>query len=168
MGCATLTRWGVVLIAVVQLCACGRGSDPSQTALSTHQASKAHAVADPDQADLVSAVSSAGSVDPVNLKFRVPEPPRVGQPVHVQLVLEQQQGLDITHMLVSLQAQDGLDIESNRSIEFEAPAVGATQHMVVDLRARQDGLLNLTATVLVDAGNTSLTRNFSIPLIATP
>jgi hypothetical protein len=71
-------------------------------------------------------------------------------------------------MLVSLQAQDGLDIESNRSIEFEAPAVGATQHMVVDLRARQDGLLNLTATVLVDAGNTSLTRNFSIPLIATP
>jgi len=166
MGCATLTRWGVVLIAVVQLCACGR--DPPQTALGTRQASKAHAVADPDQADLVSAVSSAGSVDPVNLKFRVPEPPRVGQPVHVQLVLEQQQGLDITHMLVSLQAQDGLDIESNRSIEFEAPAVGATQHMVVDLRARQDGLLNLTATVLVDAGNTSLTRNFSIPLIATP
>jgi len=166
MGCATLTRWGVVLIAVVQLCACGR--DTPQTALGTRQASKAHAVADPDQADLVSAVSSAGSVDPVNLKFRVPEPPRVGQPVHVQLVLEQQQGLDITHMLVSLQAQDGLDIESNRSIEFEAPAVGATQHMVVDLRARQDGLLNLTATVLVDAGNTSLTRNFSIPLIATP
>jgi hypothetical protein len=84
------------------------------------------------------------------------------------LVLSQQQGLDITHMLVSLQSGDGLDIESDHSIEFDSPVAGATQHMVVDLRVRQQGLLSLTATVLVDAGNSSLTRNFSIPLIATP
>jgi hypothetical protein len=30
------------------------------------------------------------------------------------------------------------------------------------------GVANLNATVLVDAGNTSLTRSFSIPLIAAP
>ncbi len=71
-------------------------------------------------------------------------------------------------MLVSLQAGDGLKLDSDRSIEFEAPAVGATQRMVVNLQAQQQGLLSLNATVLVDAGNTSLTRSFSIPLIAAP
>jgi hypothetical protein len=167
MGWATLTRWGMALAAAVLLCGCGRDSD-APVEHSRHATPKVRALSDLDDADLVSAVSTAGSVDPVNLRFKVPDPPRVGQPLHLELVLSQQQGLDITHMLVSLQAGDGLDIESDHSIEFDSPAAGATQHMVVDLRARQQGLLSLTATVLVDAGNSSLTRNFSIPLIATP
>ena len=54
------------------------------------------------------------------------------------------------------------------ALNSDSPVAGATQHMVVDLRVRQQGLLSLTATVLVDAENNSLTRNFSIPLIATP
>ena len=113
-------------------------------------------------------MSPGGSVSPVGLKFRVPEPPRVGQLLHLELVLAQEPRLDISHMLVSLQAGDGLLLESDRSIEFEAPAAGATQRMVVNVRAQQEGLLGLNATVLVDAGNSSLTRSFSIPLIAAP
>ena len=166
MGCATLTRWGMTVIAVALLYGCGRESDTQESEQHlSHSATKTQNSTDPDAADLVSAVSTAGSVDPVNLKFKMPDPPRVGQPVHLELVLFQQQGLDITHLLVSLQATDGLEIESNHSIEFDTPVPGAIQHMVVDLRPRQEGLMSLTATVLVDAGNTSLTRNFSIPVI---
>jgi hypothetical protein len=120
------------------------------------------------EADLVSAVSPAGRDGSVSIKFRVPEPPQVGQPLHLELVLTQERGLDISHMLVSFQPGDGLLLESDRTVEFEAPPAGATQRIVVNLRAQQPGLLSLNATVLVDAGGTSLTRSFSIPLIAEP
>ena len=162
-----LTQWGIALTAGALLQGCGRGSEPSPYR-ATHPKVVAAPVASGDEADLVSAVSPAGSSGPVGLKFRVPEPPRVGQPVRVELVLTQDPGLDISHMLVSFQPGDGLAIESDRSVDFQAPATGATQRMVVNLRAQQEGLLNLNATVLVDSGNASLTRSFSIPLIATP
>ena len=106
------------------------------------------------------------SAEPVGLKFRIKEPPRVDQPLHLELVLLQQPGLDINSLLVSLQPGDGLVVESDHRFEFRQPAVGASQHMLVTLRAKQLGVLNLGATVLVDAGATSLSRNFSIPLIA--
>jgi hypothetical protein len=162
---ATLTRWALVLTAAALLDGCGRNSEPKSYRLAHRPIDAAAAAA---EADLVSAVSPAGSVGPVGLKFKVPEPPRVGQLLRLELVLAQEPGLDISHMLVSLQASDGLLLESDRSVEFEAPATGATQRMVVSVRAEQEGLLRLNATVLVDAGNTSLTRSFSIPLIAAP
>jgi len=155
----------MALTTVALLHGCGRDSEPRANRLAHHP------IVDPvaaDEADLVSAVSAAGTIGPVGLKFRVSDPPRVGQPLRLELVLAQEPGLDISHMLVSLQAGDGLVLESDHSIDFDAPAIGATQRMVVNLRAQQEGLVSLNATVLVDAGNTSLTRSFSIPLIAEP
>jgi hypothetical protein len=164
MGRLAAIQWVMALTAVVLTCGCGRGSEPS----SDPAAPTRHAPAAPGDADLVSAVSAAGPVGPVGLKFRVPDPPRVGQPSRLELVLTQESGLDISHMLVSLQPGDGLKLDSERSIAFDAPAPGATQRMVVSFQPEQQGLLNLNATVLVDAGTTSLTRSFSIPLIAGP
>jgi len=162
---ATLTRWTLALTAAALLYGCGRDGESKSHRLAHSPIDAAAAAA---EADLVSAVSPAGSVGPVGLKFKLPEPPRVGQSLRLELVLTQEPGLDISHMLVSLQAGDGLLLESDHSIEFEAPPPGATQRMVVNVRAQQEGLLSLNATVLVDAGNSSLTRSFSIPLIAAP
>ena len=155
------------------LAGCGRGTDPGQSA--PDRAARGNAAASADaaalanaEADLVSAVSAAGSVAPVGLRFRVPEPPRVGQPLRLELVLTQQAGLDIDHLLVALQPGDGLAVESERSFEFQSPPAGATQRMAVTVRPQQPGLLSIGATVLVDSTNTSLTRSFSIPLIAAP
>lgn len=119
-------------------------------------------------ADLVSAVSSAGASAPVSLKFGMAQPPRVGQPQRIELVLVQQSGLDIDNLLVSLQAGEGLALESDHSFEFQSPAAGATQRMAVTVRAGQAGLLNLAATVLVDTANSSVSRTYSIPLIVAP
>ena len=74
-------------------------------------------------------------------------------------------GLEIDSMLMSLQPSDGLALESDRTVEFKAPAVGATQRVTVTLHADQVGLVSLGATILVDAGSNSLARVFSIPLI---
>lgn len=161
-----LIRWATALTAITLLCGCGRESEPKNFRIS-HQPVKDPGAA-ADEAEMVSAVSPGGSTSPVGLRFKVFDPPRVDRPLRLELVLAQDPGLDIGHLLVSLQPGDGLVLESDRSIEFEAPPPGTTHRMTVNLRAQQPGLLNLSATVLVDTGNTSLTRSFSIPLIAQP
>jgi hypothetical protein len=132
-----------------------------------HQTDAANAAAAAD-ADMVSAVSAAASAGLVGLKFRMPRPPQVGQDLRLELALVQPPGLDIELMLVSFQPGDGLLLQSEHTLEFHLPAVGATQRMAVTLRPLQAGLLSLGATVLVDAGSTSVSHSFSIPLIAVP
>jgi hypothetical protein len=161
----------MALTASALLGGCGRDADSGQVAGGHTTQVRGGATAAAMEEDLVSAVSagsSAGSGAPVSLKFRMPQAPRVGQSQRIELVLVQQPGLDIDSMLVSLQAGDGLTLESDRSFEYQAPAAGATQRMAVTVRAGQAGLLSLGATVLVDTANSSVTRTFSIPLIVAP
>lgn len=169
--------WAVTLLAAGLLTGCGHSADSARAEHAAHaqartgaerDADAAAAAATAEDADMVSAVSGVASVTPVGLKFKLREPPRVGQPLRLELALAQEPGLEIDSILVSLQPSDGLALESDRNIEFHAPLAGATQRMVVTLRAQQPGLLSLGATVLVDAGTTSLSRSFSIPLIAVP
>mgnify|MGYP001351481966 FL=1 len=159
----------MTLIAGALLGGCGRDASPGQSVRGAHTArTGAVATAASTDADLVSAVSSAGAAAPVSLKFRMAQPPRVGQSQRIELVLVQQPGLDIDSLLVSLQPGDGLAVESDRSFEFQSPPPGATQRMAVTVRAGQAGLLNLGATVLIGTANSSLTHSFSIPLIVAP
>jgi hypothetical protein len=158
----------MALLTLALTTGCGRGSDsPPAAAGHTTRLHPGPAATDAE-ADLVSAVSSAGAAAPVGLKFKLDAPPRVGQALHIDLVLNQQAGLDIDSLLVSLQPGDGLAIESDHSFEFQAPPAGATQRMTVTARPQQSGLLSLGATVLIGTANGSLTRTFSIPLIAAP
>lgn len=171
-----MALWWVTLAATALLTGCGRGADQARAEHASHSQAKVGAARSADavaaataaEADLVSAVSTARSSTPVVLKFHLPQPPRVGQPLQLELVLSQQPGLDIASVLVSLQPGDGLVLQSDRSFEFHAPAPGATQRMAVTLRADQPGVLSLGATILVDVGDTSVARNFLIPLIAMP
>lgn len=158
----------VALSALALAMGCERGSDPAPTAAG-HAARLNSAPAGANtEADLVSAVSSAGAAAPVGLKFKLAAPPRVGQPLRIDLVLNQQAGLEIESLLLSLQPGDGLAIESDHSFEFQSPPAGATQRMTVTVRAQQPGLLSLGATVLIGTASGSVTRTFSIPLIAAP
>lgn len=167
----TMARGLVALVIVGLLAACGQGADKARA---EHQARaearegagrSADAAAALD-ADMVSAVTTGSSTTPVGLKFRLKEPPRVGQTLHLDLALMQEPGLDIDSIVVSFQPSEGLALESDHLLEFHTPVVGATQRLVVALRAQQPGLQSLNATVLVDSGSTSVARVFSIPLIA--
>jgi hypothetical protein len=172
----TIARWSMMLAVAALACGCGRDADRMRAEHAAHAQARvgadrtagAAAAAAAAEADFVSAVSSATSAAPVALKFRMQRPPRVGQPLQLELVLSQQPGLDIDSMLVSFQPGDGLQLQSDHSFEFRAPAAGATQRMSVTLLADQAGLLSLGATVLVDSANASVARYFLIPLIAMP
>lgn len=128
----------------------------------THRLEAAGAEAD----DLVAAVSNADTATPVSLRFKLPEQPRVGQPLRLQLALAQAPGVDIDVIHVSFQPREGLDVQSERSVDFVSPAVGATQQMLVTVLPRQAGVLALAVTVLVDGNSSSIARSFMIPLIA--
>lgn len=163
-----------MLGAVALLSGCGGGADAARSQHEAQTAARAGAArlagdaaaASAADADMVSAVSTVASATPVSLRFRLGDAPQVGQALRLELALLQTPGLDIDTLLVSLQPSEGLQIESERTVEFHAPAVGATQRIVVTLRPQAQGLLSLGATVLVNTGGGSLTRNFSIPLIA--
>jgi len=159
----------IVLVSIFALAVgCGHGADPAPGASGQAARLNSARAGTRGDADLVSAVSAAGATTPVGLKFGLAAPPRVGQALRIDLVLAQQSGLDIDSLLLSLQPGDGLAIESERSFEFQSPPPGATQRMAVTVRAQQPGLLSLGATVLVATASGSVTRSFSIPLIAAP
>jgi hypothetical protein len=158
----------VVVFTIALAVGCGHGTDSAPAASGQAARLNRAGVGARGDADLVSAVSAAGDTAPVGLKFGLAAPPRVGQPLRVELVLAQQAGLDIDSVLVSFQPGDGLTIESEHNFEFQSPPPGATQHMAVTVRAQQPGLLSLGATVLVATASGSVTRSFSIPLIAAP
>ena len=130
--------------------------------LATNRLAAAGAEAD----DLVAAVSNADTTTPVSLRFKVPEQPRVGQPLRLQLALAQAPGVEIDSMHVSFQPREGLDVQSERTVEFVSPVVGATQQMMVTVLPGQAGVLGLAVTVLVDGNSSSIARSFMIPLIA--
>ena len=170
-----MARLGTIPLIAVLAAACGRdaGDARAQHEARAHgkgnSAPSAEALAAAAaEADFVAAVSSAASDPPIRLKFRMQQAPRVGEPLQLDLVLTQPAQQEISSMLVSLQPSDGLSVVSQRSFEFRAPAVGATQRMSVTLRADVPAVLGLSATVLVDSGNTSVAYNFLIPLIAIP
>jgi hypothetical protein len=176
MKSTTMARWSMMLAVAAMACGCGRDADRVRAEHAAHAQARAGAdrtagaaaAAAAAEADFVSAVSSASAASPVVLKFRMQQPPRVGQALQLELVLSQQPGVDIASMLVSLQPGEGLQLQSEHSFEFRAPAAGATQRMSVILMADQAGVLSLGATVLVDSANTSVARYFLIPLIAMP
>ena len=171
-----MARWLVTLAAAALVTGCGRGADQARAEHTAHSQAKAGAERSADavaaasaaEADLVSAVSSTSSSTPVALKFRIQQPPRVGQPLRLELVLSPQPGLEINSITVSFLPGDGLALQSDRTLEFHSPASGATQRMDVTLRPEQAGVLSLGAMVLVDSGDTSMAWNFLIPLIAMP
>ncbi len=171
-----MARWGMTLALTVLAAGCGSGADQARARHEAHEQAQAGAgrsaaavaAANAAEADFVTAVSSAQTTTPVVLKFRVQQPPHVGEPLQLELMLSQEPQVEISSMLISLQAGDGLSVLSERSFEFRAPKPGATQRMNVMLRADAAGVLSLGATVLIDSDTTSTARYFLIPLIAVP
>jgi hypothetical protein len=171
-----MARWGTMLALTVLAASCGSGADQARAEHEAHSHARASggrtaeeiAAASAAEADFVAAVSSAPATTPVVLKFRMQQPPRVGEPLQLELALSQEPQVEISSMLVSLQAGDGLTVLSEHSFEFRAPKPGTTQRMNVTLRADSAGVLSLGATVLVDSETTSVARYFLIPVIAVP
>ncbi len=152
------------------LAACGSSGNSTPTSktrtVSSAARLKASAPNDAIDADMVSAVSSGGAGPPIGVKFRLETRPVVGAPAQLVLALVPTPGLEISHIHASLQPEEGLQLQSARTIDIDSPQDGATLAQDVTVVPQQEGVLSLSATVVVDYGKTSIARTYVIPLIA--
>ena len=162
-----------LLIAVLSLLACGCGSHSSSPGAgqsgsgSTHRASaRQNPGASAADRDMVAAVSQGGSAPPIGLKFRLETRPVVGAPAELVLALIPTPGVDISHIHGSIVPSEGLQLQSPRTFDIDAPQSGASLEQDVTVVPQRDGVLSFSASLEVDYGDTSIVRTFVIPLIA--
>lgn len=168
----TLTRRGafsaaaalLVLLAGLQGCskiehAVGK-RPPSRTTSATPT--------DPAQlalAGMVSAVSSSKPTNDLQLKFELRNRPVVGQPVDVDLALIP--GQDLERIYTTFQGSDGLDVTVGaKTDEIKRPPVGVPITYAITIVPQREGVFSVSAAVLADSSGSSVTRTFSVPVIA--
>jgi hypothetical protein len=131
----------------------------------TQAAKKAVVDASKLRPDMVSAVSASKAGPPVTLKFALNQRPMVGQPIEVEIALIPIS--DLTRLFARFQPSTGLTlVKGAESPQFERPKTGEPIHHTVTVMANVDGIYYITAAVVADAEDSSLTRTFSIPVIA--
>jgi hypothetical protein len=159
-----------LVVLSLTLCACGSSQGPAGQATSprtARHASPSVAPADSIDADMVAAVSASGSGPPIGVKFRLETRPVVGAPAQLVLALMPTPGLEISHIHATLQTDESLQLQTPRSFDIDDPQDGAILAQDVTVVPQREGVLSLSATVVVDYENTSIVRTFIIPLIAT-
>ena len=116
--------------------------------------------------NMVAAVSATKGGAPVEVKFELRERPQVGQPVDIDIaVLPVSPNLERVHAI--FQAGDGLDLVSGgETALIEKPADGVPIRHTLRILPKRDGIFVVSAVVSVDTASESLSRTFSIPLIA--
>lgn len=116
--------------------------------------------------DMVAAVSNVPSTTPVSLHYRLADAPQVGQPVTVELALVTDASVHILRLHLSFRADEGLELRGNPTVDVEEAEASGTLRRQVVVVPRQGGVLQLHATAVIDSGNESVARVYSIPLIA--
>jgi hypothetical protein len=158
MACATI------------LVACGHSSsNPAAAGLSQQQNRDSRAgrrAADLVDPDMVTAVSSARSTTPINMKFALSARPVVGTPVTLTVALIPAPDAGISHIHASFQPADGLQLLADRALDISNPAPGQPIEQQLSVVPQQAGVLLLNATVLVDMDGGSMARGYTIPMIA--
>jgi hypothetical protein len=114
---------------------------------------------------MVAAVSTSRVAGPVDVRFAIAQRPTVGQPLDVELALTPAKDLDL--LFARFQAAEGLELVKGMETEhLEHPRPGEPVSHIVTVLPKADGIFYVTATVLADTDTESLTRTFSIPIIA--
>jgi hypothetical protein len=151
-----------ILVAALALSACGSAEPDPSTANPNSARPGARNTGRPD---MVAAVSSSRTPGAVDLRFALSGRPTVGQPLDIQLALTPTVELDL--LFVRFQASEGLDLVKGAETEhFDRPARGAGLTHSVTVIPKSDGIFNLMATVLTDSPKESITRIYTIPIIA--
>ena len=114
---------------------------------------------------MVMAVSSARSSTPIGMKFVLLARPVVDTPLTVKVALIPAPDAGISHIHASFQPGDGLQLQSERTLDINEPEAGTVIEQQLSVVPQQTGVLSLNATVVVDMEGGSLARSYSIPLI---
>jgi hypothetical protein len=148
------------------LYACGSSSGPASATHTAPRPKSAAASANTTDPDMVAAVSASGSGPPISVKFRLDSKPVVGRPTQLVLALIPTEGIESSHIHGAFLAADGLLVQSPKSFDVDVPHGGDLVQQEVTVVPQRDGVLSLSASVVIDYENTSLSRTYVIPLIA--
>ncbi len=163
-----LLSHGVLILAVTAvLGACsqsGPAAAPGATGKNSGPRSKdAKGAVDPD---MVSAVSLTGSsTNLLGMKFKLAAKPQISTPLQVTIELVPASDTKIDRAVLSVQPGEGLLLQSDRQNEMRDLLPDNPPQQTVTVVPQQAGLLNLNATVLIEAEGQTITRTYSIPLI---
>ena len=149
---------------------CGSGDKGITSVSSTKALEKGHkTLAKPGEenlADMVSAVSTAKSGPPVELRFSLAGRPEVGQVVDVEIAVIPRAPVPDS-ISAMFQAAEGLDVIDGSQLDRVEKLVDGTPiRHVVKIIPKRDGIFALTAVVSFAQQNQDLARTFSIPVIA--
>jgi hypothetical protein len=115
---------------------------------------------------MVTAVSSAASTTPIDLKFRLEGRPEVGRPLQVTIALIPDRNARVARIHLSVQGGDGLRIEGGTSTDIDLSEADTVVQRELQLQPLQAGVHTLSITTLVDTDSASIARTYSIPVIA--
>jgi hypothetical protein len=152
-------------VLLAALSGCGKtehaGSAPAASARAAKKPADAAELA---LADMVNAVASGKPSGDIELKFNLRARPTVGEPVDIDLAIITAQDLD--RVYASFQAGEGLELtQGAKTPEIAHPAVGVPIAHTLTVVPQRAGVFYVSAAVLADSAQQSITRNFSIPLI---
>lgn len=155
-----------LVLLLVQLNGCGTAKHTGSAAQSSRPTTKrAPDAAEVALANMVSAVASGKSSGDIEVKYELRDRPVVGESVDIDLALIPGQDLDRVYAV--FQASDGLELtKGGKTPDFEHPSPGVPITHTVSIIPQRDGVFYVSAVVLVDSANQSVTRSFSIPVIA--
>lgn len=160
--------WAAATLAVLLAALNGCGKTEHVGSASAPGRHAAKAPQDPAVLALANMVSAVGTGKPygdIQLKFDLRARPVVGEPVDIDLALIPIHDLD--RVSATFQAADGLEVtKGGRSPEFSRPPAGVPISHTLTVVPQRDGVFYVSAVVLADSASETVTRNFSIPLIA--
>jgi hypothetical protein len=115
---------------------------------------------------MVSAVSAnPGSTGLVKLAFSLAKRPQVGEPVDIELALTPT--VELQRLFARIQVAEGLQLVSGgETDQIENASAGVAVGHKVTVVPKADGIFYITAAVVADSEKESVTRTFTIPLIA--
>lgn len=152
----------LLLAAAVTLVGCDFGESGSAKSVSGAPVRKPVT----GESEMVAAVSAAraerGLVD---MRFTLEKRPKVGEPVDIEVSLVPAVALE--RLFVRFQPIDGLQVVSGGQTEqLESVPAGVPIGHKVTVLAKADGIFYINAVVIGDTEKESISRTYSIPLIA--
>jgi hypothetical protein len=168
---AWMTQGSVLPFVAAVLCAGCHGGDPNQAsasnpAMAVHPTAAPKRGPTPDEltAGMVEAVSIGKSTAPVAVKFDLPHPPMVGQPLEVVIAVMPQ--VAATSAEIEVTGSDGLQLGTGAQ-PATIPSVDATQvyRVNIPVTPSAEGVQFLGLVVSLKRDEVTESRSFSVPLI---
>jgi hypothetical protein len=159
--------WAVAALAALLagLSGCGKAEHAGAGAPSRPATRKPPDAAELALANIVSAVGSGKASGDIELKFDLRGRPVAGEPVDIDLAVIPTQDLD--RLYAMFQPGEGLELTKGGKLEeISHPPVGVAISHTLTIVPQRDGVFYVSAVVLADSATESVTRSYSIPLIA--